>query len=149
MYTAAHMCGLYVCRRFYFVALKKVVCIYIYFYVVLFVMRVFHHPPPVFFKLQKSPKHYHIHDCLNNFIWLVLAAICLNVRLCGNWMPRGKVVKVVKLFCLPLSPLSPLPPAFLPSLLLFWFLFPCFDISIKSPKYILKVLVGEIDINLH
>lgn len=111
------------------------------YFVVLFVIRVFFlfffSPQFVLIKLCKNPKQHHVHNCLNNFIWLVLAAICLNVKLCGNWMPKQKILNS--------PPPPPLLSPFFPSLLLqafffffFWFLFLCFYISIKSQSRFLR-----------
>lgn len=133
------------------------VCLYRVLFVVLFVTRVFFLfffflPEFVLIKLYKNPKHHHVHNCLNNFIWLVVAAVCLNVRLCRNWMPREKILNFVSPYCPLFSPyFFPLSPIFPPSLLqaIFWFLFLCFGISIKSQSSFFKVLVGDTDINPH
>ena len=83
VHSCAHMCGcmcvqgisLWYFKKFTYICVC--VCIYILKKVVFFVIRVFFVFLLSFFKFCKNPKHYHIHDCLNNFIWLLLAAVCL------------------------------------------------------------------------
>lgn len=104
------------------------------YFVVLYVMRIFFlffFPSQfVLIKLCKNPEQHHVHNCSNNFIWLVDSSYLFKCKIMWKLDAQRENTKLSpSLSVLPHFSLSFL---LLSSRLCFWFLFLCFDISVKS-----------------
>lgn len=139
MYTTSCTCMVFVCL--YRVLFCGTFCNESIFFLLFFFLP----PQCVLIKLCKNPEQYHVPNCLNNFIWLVLATICLK----WNYVEIGCQNRKYLTFSLPLISLffSPFFPPFLLQAFLsfflsflfsFFFLFLCFDSSTKSQNRFLR-----------
>lgn len=103
------------------------VCIGCYFVVLfesIFFLLFFFLPPQfVLIKLCKNPEQYHVHNCLNTFICLVLATICLKWNYVEIGCQNRKYLTFSLLLISLFFPLSFLPFSSRPFFLSFSFFF--------------------------
>lgn len=135
MYTTSCTCMVFVCLY------RVLFCgtFWEYFFLLFFFL-----PPQfVLIKLCKNPEQYHVHNCLNTFICLVLATICLKWNYVEIGCQNRKYLTFSLLLISLFFPLSFLPFSSRPFFLSFSF-FSLYILKVcLFGMYILRIIIAS------